>query len=49
MAHVLIAASLGVYGGVESLPQRTYILSQVKNAFFQSLNTGKSYSVTGSP
>jgi hypothetical protein len=49
VAHVLIAASLGVYGGVESLPQRTYILSQVKNAFFQSLNTGRSYSVTGSP
>jgi len=47
VAHVLIAASLGTYGGAESLPQQTYILSQVKNAFFQSLNSGNTYSVNG--
>jgi hypothetical protein len=49
VAHVLIAASLGTYGALEALPQRTYILSQVKNALFQSLNTGNSYNVTGTP
>jgi len=47
VAHVLIAGSLANYGGVNYLGQRTYVISQVKNAFFQSLNTGNTYSVTG--
>src|SRR5215831_17345506 len=47
IAHVLIAASLGGYGGTDALPQRTYVMSQVKNAFFQSLNSGNTYTVSG--
>jgi hypothetical protein len=47
VAHVLIAASLANYGGVNYLGQRTHIISQVKNAFFQSLNAGNTFSVIG--
>jgi hypothetical protein len=49
IAHVQLASSIGMAGGSEKAAQETYAIRQIRGALQNSLSTGRTYTLTGTP